>query len=285
MAALGAAFESSPNPYVLLTPDLWIVAVNRAYEEATGARRQEIVGQPLFAAFDSGPGSEAPENVRQVRESLEKARRTRQRDHLALVRFSVEKTLPDGAMGFVERVWSATHTPLLNAAGEVELLLQHTMDVTDLSPAVGPNAPITALDAIVGGSVLSRAQSVQEDNRRLERERNRLVEMFMQAPGFVAILSGPAHRFQMHNDAYGQLIGHPAGWATYLSDASNIKFDNQAFPPRVAVDRKARRGHPHPAPARQNLVSQTRVQDRRPSPDSAPRDRGTRRMDSQVGTS
>ena len=207
MAALGAAFESSPNPYVLLTPDLWIVAVNRAYEEATGARRQEIVGQPLFAAFDSGPGSEAPENVRQVRESLEKARRTRQRDHLALVRFSVEKPLPDGAMGFVERVWSATHTPLLNAAGEVELLLQHTMDVTDLSPAVGPNAPITALDAIVGGSVLSRAQSVQEDNRRLERERNRLVEMFMQAPGFVAILSGPAHRFQMHNDAYGQLIG------------------------------------------------------------------------------
>jgi len=37
--------------------------------------------------------------------------------------------------------------------------------------------------------------------------------------------------------AYGQLIGHPAGWATYLSDASNIKFDNRAFPPRVAVDR------------------------------------------------
>jgi PAS domain S-box-containing protein len=32
--------------------------------------------------------------------------------------------------------------------------------------------------------------------------------MFMQAPGFVAILSGPDHRFQMHNDAYSQLIGH-----------------------------------------------------------------------------
>ena len=86
-AALGAAFESSPNPYVLLTPDLRIVSVNRAYEEVTGARRQDIVGQPLFAAFDSGPGSDAPENVRQVRDSLEKARDTRQRDHLAVVRF------------------------------------------------------------------------------------------------------------------------------------------------------------------------------------------------------
>ncbi len=207
-AALGAAFESSPNPYVLLTPDLRIVSVNRAYEEVTGARRQDIVGQPLFAAFDSGPGSDAPENVRQVRDSLEKARDTRQRDHLAVVRFSVQKTLADGSLGFVERVWSATHTPVLNAAGEVELLLQHTTDVTDLSPAIRPDEPTTALDAIVGGSVLRRAQSVQEANRRLEGERNRLVEMFMQAPGFVAILSGPAHRFQMHNDAYGQLIGH-----------------------------------------------------------------------------
>lgn len=207
-AAVAAAFEGSPNPYVLLTPDLRIIAVNRAYEDVTGGRREDIVGRSLFAAFDSGPGSDAPENVRQVRASLEKARDTRQRDHLAVVRFSVERTMADGAQGFVDRVWSATHTPLLNAAGEVEFLLQHTTDVTDLSPTIRPEEPTTALDAIVGGSVLHRARSVQEDNRRLETERNRLVEMFMQAPGFVAILSGRDHRFQMHNDAYSQLIGH-----------------------------------------------------------------------------
>jgi two-component sensor histidine kinase len=81
------------------------------------------------------------------------------------------------------------------------------MDVTDLSPSIRSDEPTTALDAIVGGSVLRRAQSVQEDNRRLETERNRLVEMFMQAPGFVAILSGPNHVFQMHNDAYSQIVG------------------------------------------------------------------------------
>jgi PAS domain S-box-containing protein len=115
---------------------------------------------------------------------------------------------PDGSEIFEERLWSATHTPILNADGEVVMLLQHTTDVTDLAPVIRPDEPTTALDAIVGGSVLRRAQSVQEDNRRLETERNRLVEMFMQAPGFVAILSGPDHRFQMHNDAYSQLIGH-----------------------------------------------------------------------------
>ncbi|WP_295191323.1 HWE histidine kinase domain-containing protein [uncultured Brevundimonas sp.] len=205
---LGAAFEASPNPYVLITPDLRIAEVNQAYMDVTGAKRSDVLGQPLFAAFDSGPGSDAPENVRQVRASLEKARDTRQRDHLAVVRFSMPRVLADGTEGFEERLWSATHTPILNAEGEVVMLLQHTTDVTDLAPVIRPDEPTTALDAIVGGSVLRRAQSVQEDNRRLETERNRLVEMFMQAPGFVAILSGPDHRFQMHNDAYGQLIGH-----------------------------------------------------------------------------
>uniref|UniRef100_UPI0028A92B9D sensor histidine kinase n=1 Tax=Brevundimonas vesicularis TaxID=41276 RepID=UPI0028A92B9D len=205
---LGAAFEASPNPYVLLTPDLRTAEVNQAYMDVTGAKRSEVLGQPLFAAFDSGPGSDAPENVRQVRASLEKARDTRQRDHLAVVRFSMPRAQPDGSEVFEERLWSATHTPILNADGEVVMLLQHTTDVTDLAPVLRPDEPTTALDAIIGGSVLRRAQSVQEDNRRLETERNRLVEMFMQAPGFVAILSGPDHRFQMHNDAYSQLIGY-----------------------------------------------------------------------------
>jgi PAS domain S-box-containing protein len=205
---LGAAFQASPNPYVLLTPDLRVIEFNRAYGDVTGAKRDELLGQPLFAKFDSGPGSNAPENVRQVRASLEKARDTRQRDHLAVVRFSVSKMQPDGEEAFAERIWSATHTPILNSEGEVVMLLQHTMDVTDLSPAIQPHEPTTALDALIGGSVLRRAQSVQEDNRRLETERNRLVEMFMQAPSFVAVLSGPDHRFQMHNTAYRQLIGH-----------------------------------------------------------------------------
>ncbi|MBC1182047.1 PAS domain-containing protein [Brevundimonas sp. WCHBH090558] len=205
---LGAAFEASPNPYVLITPDLRIAEVNQAYMDVTGAKRSDMIGQPLFSTFDSGPGSDAPENVRQVRASLEKARDTRQRDHLAVVRFSMPRAQPDGSEVFEERLWSATHTPILNADGEVVMLLQHTTDVTDLAPVIRPDEPTTALDAIVGGSVLRRAQSVQEDNRRLETERNRLVEMFMQAPGFVAILSGPDHRFQMHNDAYSQLIGH-----------------------------------------------------------------------------
>ena len=208
---LASAFDASPNPYVLLTPDLRIAGVNQAYLDVTNSTRDAIVGRPLFSAFNAGPGEEAPENVRQVRSSLERARDTRQRDHLALVKFSMARRLDDGREVFEDRYWSATHTPILDEIGEVVFILQHTTDITELQRLRERRARperSSALDVMLGGAVLGRAEQVQEDNRRLEGERNRLIDMFMQAPGFVAVLTGPDHVFQMHNAAYAQLIGH-----------------------------------------------------------------------------
>ncbi|MDI1326642.1 MAG: PAS domain-containing protein [Brevundimonas sp.] len=211
---LAGAFNASPNPYVLLTPDLRIAGANQAYLDVTASTREAIIGRPLFAAFDSGPGESAPENVRQVKASLEKARDSGQRDHLALVRFSIARTTSAGASVMEERFWSATHTPILNAEGEVIWLLQHTTDITELErlrqriETTHGASSTSALDAMIGGNVLERARIVQEDNLRLANERNRLVDMFMQAPGFVAVLAGPDHVFQFYNDAYRRLIGH-----------------------------------------------------------------------------
>ncbi len=208
---LASAFDASPNPYVLLTPDLRIAGVNQAYLDVTNSTRAAIIGRPLFSVFDSGPGEEAPENVRQVRASLERARDSRRRDHLALVRFSIPRRGDDGREAFEDRCWSATHTPILDDDGEVVFLLQHTTDITELQrlrERSAASAAPEALDTILGGAVLGRAEQVQQTNLRLESERNRLLEMFMQAPGFVAVLSGPEHVFQMHNTAFAQLIGH-----------------------------------------------------------------------------
>jgi PAS domain S-box-containing protein len=45
-------------------------------------------------------------------------------------------------------------------------------------------------------------------NRQLEAETDRLRRMFDQAPGFMALLSGPDHVLQSINAAYLQLVGH-----------------------------------------------------------------------------
>ncbi|MBA1156026.1 GAF domain-containing hybrid sensor histidine kinase/response regulator [Microvirga mediterraneensis] len=44
-------------------------------------------------------------------------------------------------------------------------------------------------------------------SRRIQAERERLARMYEQAPGFVALLEGPEHRFGLANPAYMQVVG------------------------------------------------------------------------------
>lgn len=207
---LAAAFEASTNPYMLLTPDLRYAGMNAAYLEVVGMRREDLIGRPLFDVFTGGDTPEGAESARQLRASFEKVLASGERDHLALIHFAIPVKGTDGAVAMEDRYWTATHTPLYDADGRIVLILQHTSDITELERlrrARAEQPALSELDVILNGGLLARARIVQEDNRRLETERNRLVEMFMQAPGFVAILSGPDHVFQMHNDAYARIVG------------------------------------------------------------------------------
>jgi two-component sensor histidine kinase len=210
---LATAFDASPNPYMLVDPALRYAGVNEAYLAALDTTREALIGKPVFDVFDSGPGDAGLESVRVVKASLERVLATGEPDHLALIRFSVPVREASGVVGHQDRFWSATHTPLKNAAGQVLYVLQHTTDVTELEllrqrAEAAVEEPVSALEAIVGGNVMERARRVQENNRRLEGERGRLIDMFMQAPGFVAVLTGPTHVFEMVNPAYAQLVGH-----------------------------------------------------------------------------
>lgn len=210
---LAAAFDASPNPYMLLTPDLRYAAMNTAYLETVGRTRDELIGRGIFEVFDAGASDVGRENQKQLRDSLNRALASGRRDHLALIHYALPVVEADGHEVMQDRYWSATHTPIRDDSGQIVYVLQHTTDITELEQLrqklrIGdPSASTSALDAIVSGSLLRRAEHVQEDNRRLETERRWLTDMFMQAPGFIAVLSGPNHVFQMHNDAYGRLIG------------------------------------------------------------------------------
>lgn len=207
---LAAAFEASTNAYMLVTPDLHYAGMNAAYLATVGQAREDLMGRPLFEIFTGGPGAQGARSLNELKASFEKVLATGQRDHIALIHFPMPVIGPDGETVFQDRYWSASHTPLHDADGKIVLILQHTADITELEAlrrARDDNPAVSAIDMIMGGNVLRRAEAIQEDNRRLATERNRLVEMFMQAPGFVAILSGLDHTFQMHNDAYARIIG------------------------------------------------------------------------------
>ena len=73
----------------------------------------------------------------------------------------------------------------------------------DYSPALDDSGtPAGAMAVVVETTAKVSAESW------LSGERDRLRQMFDQAPGFMALLTGPAHVFELVNFAYLQLIGH-----------------------------------------------------------------------------
>ena len=65
----------------------------------------------------------------------------------------------------------------------------------------------TGLPAGVLAIVVDTTAKVMSERWR-DGERDRLRQMFEQAPGFMAVLAGPDHVFEMTNAAYLQLVGH-----------------------------------------------------------------------------
>src|SRR5919112_6907312 len=62
----------------------------------------------------------------------------------------------------------------------------------------------------IAGMFCACTETTQEVKSRavLKAEQDRLRDLFKQAPGFMAMLSGRDHVFELANDAYLQLVGH-----------------------------------------------------------------------------
>ena len=129
---------------------------------------------------------------------------------MALLRFDIPRPEAEGG-GFEERYWSIVHVPVPDEAGEVALVLQHPIDVTELkrlrdaveSEEEGRRLRLEAAQS----GIFGRARAVHEANRSLKAEGERLRLLFEQAPGFMCVLRGPEHRFELANAAYTRLIG------------------------------------------------------------------------------
>ncbi|MFA6154192.1 PAS domain-containing protein [Mesorhizobium sp.] len=87
----------------------------------------------------------------------------------------------------------------LNRTGEPE---QVWLDL-DYSPVLDESGEPAGVIAIV---IETTAKVAAERWRASERDRQR--QMFEQAPGFMAMLSGPDHVFELTNATYRQLVGH-----------------------------------------------------------------------------
>ncbi|WPB55102.1 PAS domain-containing protein [Xylophilus sp. GOD-11R] len=201
-----ALFDLSPNPYLVMTPDFRILDANQAYLDVTHRTIEQLRGRDIFEAFPAREDGSEDESSLMLRESLQRVLRYRRRDALPLIRYGVGRDTPQGRI-FEERFWSATHTPIFDEAGEVGCILQHTEDVTELHRLRSRQHREEADAVVLEHRVIQRVEAVERRNRALSEEAAALRQLFEQAPGFICVLRGPRHVFEMANEAYLLLIG------------------------------------------------------------------------------
>jgi two-component sensor histidine kinase len=204
-------FEAMPGQYMILDRDLVYVEANSAYCASTERTREEIVGRYVFEAFPpTGEGG------RQIEESLRRVLETGVAEALPLAAYPIP--LPDG--GFRMKYWSCAHLPLFDENGDVAFVAQNAVDVTELQNlkalAYGPDPGTPARGE---SDLFRRALEVTAVNDTLAAEMRGLRDLFMQAPGFMAVLMGPELIYTQVNSAYLQLIGHRPVIGRSLADA------------------------------------------------------------------
>ena len=122
-------FNKMPGLCLVLDPAFIIVAQNDEHARATYTEGGKILGQHVFAAFPDNPDHSAATGVSRIRDSLLKVLKSREADHLPLLRYDVKAPLGR----YETRYWSVTSMPILGADGYVQWILIRAEDRTELA--------------------------------------------------------------------------------------------------------------------------------------------------------
>ena len=177
-------FEAAPGSYLVLSPDLTIVAVSDAYLRATMTERAEILGRGIFDVFPDNPDDPDASGERNLRGSLERVLASGSPDTMAVQKYDIRRPDSEGS-GFEERFWSPVNTPVVNGRGEVVYIIHRVEDVTEfvrLRRAGTEQQRLTdefrARVEQMEGEILVRSAELQAANERLRELDRAKTEFF-----------------------------------------------------------------------------------------------------------
>ncbi len=122
-------FEAVPGLYLVLDPELRIVAVTDAYARATMVEREDIVGRGLFEVFPDNPDDAGADGENNLRASLERVRRDLVADTMPVQKYDIRRPESEGG-AFEVRYWSPVNTPMLDENGALSFIIHRVEDVT-----------------------------------------------------------------------------------------------------------------------------------------------------------
>ena len=182
-----ALFEAAPGCYLVLAPDLRVVAVSDAYLRATMTQRDEIVGRGIFDIFPDNPDDPESLGVRNLGVSLARVTRSGVTDAMAIQKYDIRRPEAEGG-GFEERFWSPVNSPVLGPDGTVAYVIHRVEDVTDFMRLRQSDAArhqvaqeLRTQAEAMESEVFERTREVADASRRLKEANTELAEAYRQS--------------------------------------------------------------------------------------------------------
>ncbi|MGI9055454.1 MAG: PAS domain-containing protein, partial [Pyrinomonadaceae bacterium] len=122
-------FETVPGLYIVLNPDLTVVAVTDEFLRATFLKREDAIGRFVFDIFPDNTEDGGSNNLAVVRASFEKVFATGKPDALPLIKYDVQRPLESGG-GFAEKFWRLVTFPGFDENGKVSHIIHRIEDIT-----------------------------------------------------------------------------------------------------------------------------------------------------------
>lgn len=174
-------FERAPVLFLVLAPDLRIIAATDAYLEATMTRREQIIGQTMFEVFPDNPLDALADGSRRLRASLQRVLDSKTPDVMPVQKYDIRRPATEGGE-YEERYWSPVNVPVLGPNGELLYIIHRAEDVTEFvrlkrqgSEQGKMNETLRSRAEQMEAEIFFRAHELEEANRELEL-RNRAVE-------------------------------------------------------------------------------------------------------------
>ncbi|CCH89209.1 Putative PAS/PAC sensor protein (fragment) [Modestobacter italicus] len=200
-------FDALPTPHLVVTRDLKIVTANAAHLALAGLQHDEVVGRDVFEVFPPPPDALDEAGRPLLGLAFHETLITAQPTSAFVQRYDVV----DPSIGESrERWWSHTVTPVLDPAGQVEMLIQRVDEVTDYVQAqelarATSSASEAALASFDGlqAQLYARSVALQAAGEAHQRT-SRVLEAM--PSGFLSM--DTTWRFTVLNAAAERLLGH-----------------------------------------------------------------------------
>lgn len=231
-------FEAVPGLYLVLSPDLRIVAVSEAYLRATMTSRESILGRGIFEVFPDNPNDPRATGVNNLRASLDSVLEFRRTDTMAVQKYDVRRPDAEGG-GFEERYWSPQNSPVLAPDGRVRFIIHRVEDVTEfvrIKQVGRDREKLTKALEDMESEIFLRSQEVASANRSLQTANAVLARLYNQ----IALLLSHASELHVEPGAADDwdLLRNPISPEEILSRVSRMIADYQRMEEQLRQSQK-----------------------------------------------